>query len=149
MYCVIHICGVLYVCNKLRNSVHAFGKHIQCTPKYFVLECISFQFHLFSLDTRHYIHWWFAGDIDWALACAGLQLNLRLYSMWSIRIYILRVLIERVQTFNNEIVCNQPNDIENVPKNTKNPEHTKNTTISQRSSSKSYKLCTCVCVHTH
>lgn len=64
-------------------------------------------------------------------------------------VYVLRVLIERVQTFNNEIVCNQPNDIENVPKNTKNPEHTKNTTISQRSSSKSYKLCTCVCVHTH
>lgn len=45
----------------------------------------------------------------------GIRLNLRLYSMRSIR--ILRALIERVQTFNNEIVCIQPKYIENVPKN--------------------------------
>lgn len=45
----------------------------------------------------------------------SIRLNLRLYSMRSIR--ILRALIERVQTFNNEIVRIQPKYIENVPKN--------------------------------
>lgn len=32
---------------RIRNSMHAFGKHIHCTCKYFVLECV-FLFFLYT-----------------------------------------------------------------------------------------------------
>lgn len=70
----------------------------------------------------------------------GLQLKLRLYAMWPI--HILRALIERVQTFNNEIVCNQPKVIENMPK-TPHSEYSISKTISQRS--KYAFVCECEC----
>lgn len=132
---IVCACVCVYcVCNKLWNSMHAFGKHIQCTPKYFVLECISFLFLLvfigmvYDNDDVIWLNWpMYLMVFDWIFVCMRCGR------------FVLRALIERVQTFNNEIVCIQPKDIENVPKNwvqTPNHAHTNisttSTTISQR-----------------
>lgn len=94
------------------GAVHATNYEIPCThlPKYLAALLHSF------LPTLDLASRFFSSDSGFfsSFFCCWCCWSTRVVCIgWPPR--ILRTLIERVQTFNNEIECNQAKDIENVP----------------------------------